>query len=62
MALSVTPSLGFSLKLKCQEEVLISLSISLWIVQVGILKTWMVSKWMGLRDVKRELELPDQRR
>lgn len=57
MVLSVTPSLGFSLKLKCQGEVMISLSVSHWIIQVGILKTQVVSKWMGLRDKKGDISV-----
>jgi hypothetical protein len=53
---------GFLSETEMPGIVLISLSISHWIVQVGILKARVVSKWMRLRDIKRGLEQPDQRR
>lgn len=36
---------------------MISLSVSHWIIQVGILKTQVVSKWMGLRDKKGDISV-----
>ena len=53
---------GFLSETEMPGRLLISLSISHWIVQIGILKTQVVSKWMRLRDIKRGLEQPDQRR
>lgn len=55
LSVTVTPNLSFSLKVECQKATLTSLSVSQWTIQVGIVRTQVVSKWVGLRDKRRTL-------